>query len=213
MGEEANAVKFTAKGGHIRVRIESEPSGACVKVSDTGVGIPAEQLSHLFERFKAQQTVGTAGETGTGLGLVIVRQELEQHGGTIEVEKSARCRHDLYFPSAFSSPNNCRSSPSKLHPRRARRRRSLGVQTLRGSELSANIQSALSHSRLKCAILKAILRMSTSEPLAAKIYQHLPLPLPDTQAFGLGHLEISFGICSQLDKAARLLECDLIARR
>ena len=121
-----NAVKFTAKDGHIRVRIESEPSGACVKISDTGVGIPAEQLSHLFERFKAQQTVGTAGETGTGLGLAIVRQALEQHGGTIEVESRPGAGTIFTFHLPFRPPTTAAAQPRKLHPRRARRRRSPG---------------------------------------------------------------------------------------
>ena len=121
-----NAVKFTPKGGHIRVKIESEASGACVKVSDTGVGIPAEQLSHLFERFKVQQTVGTAGETGTGLGLAIVRQALEQHRGTIEVESRPGAGTIFTFHLPFRPPTMAAAQPRKLHPRRARRRRSPG---------------------------------------------------------------------------------------
>ena len=104
-----NSVKFTSEGGEIRVVIEHEPSGACVKVSDTGVGIPAEQLPYLFETFKAPQTVGTAGETGTGLGLSIVCQALQQQGGAIEVhsQPGAGTTFTLHLPF--------RSAPAAQH--------------------------------------------------------------------------------------------------
>jgi signal transduction histidine kinase len=114
-----NAVKFTPEGGDITVVIEQEPSGACVKVSDTGVGIPAEQLPHLFETFKAPQTVGTAGETGTGLGLSIVCQALQQHGGAIEVdsEPGAGTTFTLHLPFRCAPAARHRIS----HHRSARR--------------------------------------------------------------------------------------------
>jgi len=121
-----NALKFTPKGGHIRIKIESEPSGACVRVSDTGVGIPAPQLSHLFEKFKALRTVGTAGETGTGLGLAIVRQAVEQHGGTIEVESRPGAGTTFTFRLPSRPPTMPAAQPRKLHPKGAHRRRSPG---------------------------------------------------------------------------------------
>jgi two-component system, chemotaxis family, CheB/CheR fusion protein len=81
----SNAIKFTPAGGHVTVKVESEPGAVSVRVIDTGLGIPADQLPHLFEQFRQVHKQGTAGERGSGLGLSIVRQLVELHGGTLEV--------------------------------------------------------------------------------------------------------------------------------
>jgi signal transduction histidine kinase len=81
-----NAIKFTPSGGRITVAVEPEEDGVCVRVKDTGIGISADLLPGLFEKFKPHHRFGTAGEKGTGLGLAIVRQLTELHGGTIEVQ-------------------------------------------------------------------------------------------------------------------------------
>jgi signal transduction histidine kinase len=81
----SNAIKFTAPGGQIAIRVGPEPGGTRVSVADTGLGIPAEALPHLFEKFRQAHTRGTAGERGSGLGLAIVQQLVELHGGSIEV--------------------------------------------------------------------------------------------------------------------------------
>jgi signal transduction histidine kinase len=78
-----NAIKFTPRAGEIAVTISPEAKMVCLKVSDTGVGIPADQLPHIFERFHTGQQSGTGGETGTGLGLAIARQVVEMHHGSI----------------------------------------------------------------------------------------------------------------------------------
>jgi PAS domain S-box-containing protein len=79
----SNAVKFTAKGGRVHVRLERVNSHVEVVVSDTGIGIPSEFLPHVFERFR-QATAGP-GRTygGLGLGLAIVRHIVEMHGGSV----------------------------------------------------------------------------------------------------------------------------------
>lgn len=83
-----NAVKYSPQGGSVEVRVqqrEVEGSGwAVLEVSDTGIGIPARDLPHLFERFfRGENVVGRI--PGTGLGLFGARQIAEQHGGRIEV--------------------------------------------------------------------------------------------------------------------------------
>ena len=83
----SNAVKFTPRGG--RVRLSAEPSGEemmRISVSDTGVGIPREDLVRLFDKYEQARSRATRSEKGTGLGLYITRQLVELHGGTISVE-------------------------------------------------------------------------------------------------------------------------------
>ena len=81
----SNAVKFTPKGGRVHVVLERVNSHVEIAVSDTGRGIPTDQLPHLFERFW-QADSSTVGRMGLGLGLAIVRHLVELHGGTVTVE-------------------------------------------------------------------------------------------------------------------------------
>jgi signal transduction histidine kinase len=81
----SNAIKFTPAGGQITVTVGPEPSGAYLRVTDTGLGIPGDALPRLFDKFYQIHARGTAGERGTGLGLAIVRQLVDLHGGAIDV--------------------------------------------------------------------------------------------------------------------------------
>ena len=83
-----NAIKFTPNGGQVRVIIAPAPGGVRISVADTGLGIPASSVPHLFEQFRQVHTRGTAGERGSGLGLAIVRQLVTLHSGTIDVEST-----------------------------------------------------------------------------------------------------------------------------
>jgi PAS domain S-box-containing protein len=81
----SNAVKFTPRGGGITVRLERDaPAGVRLSVEDTGVGIPAELLPHVFERFRQGDSSSTRGHGGLGLGLAVARHLVELHGGTVE---------------------------------------------------------------------------------------------------------------------------------
>ena len=79
-----NAMKFTEPGGRISVSARIDGPMAVVTVSDTGAGIPPEELPHLFDRFWHKQR--NARERGTGLGLAISRGIVEAHGGQIWVD-------------------------------------------------------------------------------------------------------------------------------
>ncbi len=79
----SNAVKFTPKNGRIQIRLERVNSHVEIVVSDTGKGIEAEFLPHVFDRFRQSDGSMTRRHGGLGLGLAIVRQIVELHGGTV----------------------------------------------------------------------------------------------------------------------------------
>ena len=80
----ANAVKFTRRGGGVTVELRRGGAHAEVVVSDTGRGITADFLPHLFERFRQADSRFTREHGGLGLGLAIAREIVEFHGGTIQ---------------------------------------------------------------------------------------------------------------------------------
>jgi signal transduction histidine kinase len=82
----ANAVKFTPRGGSVSVDVEPTRDGARIEVADTGVGIDAAELPHIFERFYRGSRANKARGSGSGLGLAIVRSIVDMHGGSVEVE-------------------------------------------------------------------------------------------------------------------------------
>jgi len=83
----SNAIKFTPPGGQVALQASRRDSSVQVAVSDTGIGIAAEFLPHVFDRLRqAQQPVTTRAHGGLGLGLSIVRYIVEMHGGTVEAE-------------------------------------------------------------------------------------------------------------------------------
>jgi signal transduction histidine kinase len=82
----ANAIKFTPPGGRVVVRLSSDASGAVLEVADTGIGLAREMLPHVFERFRQAESGLTRPYGGLGLGLAIVRQLVELHGGSVTVD-------------------------------------------------------------------------------------------------------------------------------
>jgi len=80
----SNAVKFTPRGGTVEVKIERIDSTIEIVISDTGQGISADFLPHIFDRFRQADSSHTRRHTGLGLGLAIVRHLVELHGGTVE---------------------------------------------------------------------------------------------------------------------------------
>jgi signal transduction histidine kinase/class 3 adenylate cyclase len=82
----SNAFKFTADGGKIRVGVAHDGKEALVRFTDTGQGIPADQLPFIFERFRQADGSSTREFGGTGIGLSLVKEYVDLHGGRVEVE-------------------------------------------------------------------------------------------------------------------------------
>jgi two-component system, sensor histidine kinase and response regulator len=81
-----NAVKFTAKGGRVTLRVFQEENQMIFQVSDTGIGIAAAQFPLLFQKFRQLDASYDRQYKGTGLGLALTKQLVDMHGGWIEVE-------------------------------------------------------------------------------------------------------------------------------
>jgi two-component system sensor histidine kinase VicK len=82
----SNAVRYTPEGGKITISAGASGSNIWIKVSDTGVGIPKEDIPRLFDRFYRVDKARTRAYGGTGLGLSIAHEIITKHGGSIQVE-------------------------------------------------------------------------------------------------------------------------------
>ena len=120
----SNALKFTSAGGTVTVRVHASADLAVLEVADTGIGIPAAELSHVFDRFWRGRQAGRL--AGSGIGLAVVRALVEAQGGTIDahstpahgsrftvrIPRSRRERGAVAAP-AVSVPGEARPHPSR----------------------------------------------------------------------------------------------------
>ncbi|MBC7604417.1 MAG: HAMP domain-containing histidine kinase, partial [Ramlibacter sp.] len=83
----SNALKYSPGGGQVKFDVRLQGTQMVFEVADQGIGIPADELPHLFESFHRASNVGAI--QGTGLGLAIVKNAVEMHGGTITVASVA----------------------------------------------------------------------------------------------------------------------------
>lgn len=82
----SNAVKFTGKGGHVRTVLEQDEKTVFIRVTDTGVGIPAHKIADVTKPFEQVSNAFTRSHEGSGLGLAITKDLTELHGGTLSIE-------------------------------------------------------------------------------------------------------------------------------
>lgn len=101
-----NAIKFTPKGGHIEVSARADEEWVQVSVADTGIGIPAQELPRIFERFYTIDRTRKRSDSGMGLGLAIAKHIVEAHGGRIWAQSEEGRGSTFYFtvPRAEPSP-------------------------------------------------------------------------------------------------------------
>jgi len=100
-----NAIKYSDSGDRVDVEIEEDVSWLTVRIRDTGVGIPEEDLNQLFDRFYRVDKDRSRATGGSGLGLAISRQIVEMHGGRISVESEVDVGSvfEVTLPKAFLS--------------------------------------------------------------------------------------------------------------
>jgi PAS domain S-box-containing protein len=117
----SNAIKFTPNGGRIEVRLERFDSHVRLEVTDTGVGIPAEHLPHIFERFRQVDSSNVRAHGGLGLGLAIVDYLVRQQCGTVSAQSEGLNKGATFtveFPLTSSEVINSALGPVPLisHP-------------------------------------------------------------------------------------------------
>ena len=114
-----NAVKFTPKGGRVHVALGRVNSHLEISVSDTGEGITAEFLPHVFERFRQADATTTRRHRGLGLGLAIVKNLVELHGGNISVESAGLNQGSTFYVCLPAALAKLPPNPDRRHPRTA----------------------------------------------------------------------------------------------
>jgi two-component system phosphate regulon sensor histidine kinase PhoR len=85
-----NAIKYSYKGGEVKIVVKPHEEGVDISVTDQGIGIPAESLSRIFERFYRVDKARSRQVGGTGLGLSIVKHIVERHRGKVLVESEEK---------------------------------------------------------------------------------------------------------------------------
>lgn len=93
----SNAVKFTPFGGRALIEVNPSKDGCEISVSDSGIGMSKEDTDKIFRIDSKHTTRGTADEKGTGLGLILCKEFVEKHGGTIWVESEEGKGSTFYF--------------------------------------------------------------------------------------------------------------------
>ena len=93
----SNAIKFTKEFGLILISFEILDNDVLIKIKDTGVGMDEKQITKLFKLDETHSTVGTAGERGTGLGLLLCKELIEKQGGNIWIESVLNAGTTFYF--------------------------------------------------------------------------------------------------------------------
>jgi PAS domain S-box-containing protein len=110
----SNAIKFTPRHGKVAVSLEEDDIQAEITVSDTGQGIKAEFLPHVFERFRQADSSTARKYGGLGLGLAIVRHLAELHGGTVQVESDGENLGSTFNVTLPALPSKTTQSPDGI---------------------------------------------------------------------------------------------------
>ena len=133
-----NAIKYTLPGGAVRLSLAKEKGWANLIVSDTGIGIPAEDLPHIFDRFYRVDKARSRAQGGSGLGLAIAKWIVLAHGGTIQVDSTVgqgttfRITLPLYQPLGPSAAPDWESDGEEMKTRPGLRGRALPGTLRRG---------------------------------------------------------------------------------
>ncbi len=119
----SNAAKYSERGGEILLSAEFDRGEIVVIVRDTGIGIPASKLPHIFEAFVQVDTAWERRQGGMGIGLSLVKEFVELHGGQVEARSDGLEKGSEFIirlPVAKQAANNTTASPEKTRPPRRR---------------------------------------------------------------------------------------------
>jgi CheY-like chemotaxis protein len=182
----SNAVKFTNRGDKVQVRLGRVNSHIELVVSDTGVGIAAEFLPHVFERFRQADAGITRERGGLGIGLSIARQLTEMHGGTIEASSGGAgtgATFRVRLPLMIVHP--ARDERQHFEPRAAQRPADIASGDLRDVHVLAvdDERDALS---LVAEVLEAAGARVTTVSSAHQALAALDAEVPDVIVADLG---------------------------
>ncbi|MFM9266146.1 response regulator [Tychonema sp. BBK16] len=119
----SNAVKFTPEGGNITLTVKKAGAHCLLQVKDSGIGIRAEQIPYLFERFRQAEGSTNRSYEGSGLGLALVKELVELHSGQISVEsvygEGSTFTVWLHFGSTHLPPEQVLEIPTEFHSSKA----------------------------------------------------------------------------------------------
>ena len=191
-----NAVKFTPKGGRIQVKVQRINSHVEIVVSDSGVGISKEFLPYVFDRFRQADASITRTHGGLGLGLSIVRQLVDLHGGSVGVQSEGEGKGTTFtitlpFVGVVSNQNDAES----VHPTQGDDVNSFeGLPSLQGLKVlvvddEADTRELIREVLKECGS-EVITSRSAEEALAA-LEEHKPdilisdLGMPDEDGYSL----------------------------
>ena len=105
-----NAVKYTSEGGRVSVRVRTSENDLVFEIQDTGIGIAAEDMARLFEKFYRGKAREARTRVGTGLGLAIVRSIAERHGGRVWVESEEGKGSTFYLQIPIKRPKESKAA-------------------------------------------------------------------------------------------------------
>jgi signal transduction histidine kinase/DNA-binding response OmpR family regulator len=183
----SNGIKFTKQGGKVQVRLERVNSHVELTVSDTGIGIAAEFLPHVFERFR-QADGGTKRERGgLGLGLSIARQLTEMHGGAIDVSSAGQGQGATFrvtIPLMSVMPAREREGP-RGHPAAVSLAAGIGSESLSGVHVLAVDDEPDALTLLGEVLEAAGARVTTAQSAEEALAKLLP-DVPDVVVADLG---------------------------
>lgn len=177
----SNALKFTPKGGRVQILLERVNSHIEISVADTGIGISADFVVHVFERFRQADASTTRKHSGLGLGLSIVKSLVELHGGSVTVKSAGEgCGATFTVQLPLTAVYRDVDPSERLHPK---------ARTLANIELKpANLRGVkilvVDDERDARELLKRVLEdcgaeiiMAASAEEALDIAQHAQLDL------------------------------------
>jgi PAS domain S-box-containing protein len=186
----SNAVKFTPKRGRVQVRVERVNSHLEVVVSDTGIGIRPDFLPHVFDRFRQADAGLKRGTSGLGLGLSIVRNIIEMHGGSVQASSDGEGQGATFrvmLPLMIVHPDPRRER--REHPLTERRAPLTALGDLTGVRVLAidDEEDALGLLRV---VLEAAGAKVTTAASAADALQRIADAPPDAMVVDLGMPEM-----------------------